>query len=276
MNFDKLNIKLNTTLLGCCGNKKNEYNKYLKDIILNNISKDDIFVEPFCGTAIISYNLYNTNNIKCHINDIDHFRIDFYNKCKDINYIKEVNDTIQNIKNKDDYYKIVDSKNLTNNKCNFNTYIYSKLISAFRPGLYDENRKKKIINDNWAIFLNDNIITNDNFKNIMELYKDNEKAFIYLDPPYLNSYNASYITYQNDYSDDNTKVDNTKIYIDILYYLKNSKCKILMSINNNAIINYIYTDFIKNNYHHNYGYCHNNESGIKKSNNETILIISNF
>ena len=31
----------------------------------------------------------------------------------------------------------------------------------------------------------------------MEEYKDNEKAFIYLDPPYVNSYNENYKNYDN-------------------------------------------------------------------------------
>ena len=37
----------------------------------------------------------------------------------------------------------------------------------------------------------------DDWKQIMEEYKDNEKGFIYLDPPYVNSYNESYKNYDN-------------------------------------------------------------------------------
>jgi site-specific DNA-adenine methylase len=276
MNFDNINSKLNTVLLGCNGNKLKEYKRYLKDIILNNITKDDIFVEPFCGTAIISYNLFNSNNIKTHINDIDHYRIQFYNNCKDINYIREVNDTITSIKNKDDYYKLVKKNDIYKKDVDFNTHIYSKLISSYRPGLFDDTRKKKLINENWNEFLNNTIITNKNFIEIMELYKDNEKAFIYLDPPYMNSANKCYITFRSDYNDDNKKIDNTKIYIDIYNYLKICKCKILMSINNSAIIEFIFKDYIKNNYNVNYNYNHKDKNGITKSNNDEILIISNF
>ena len=43
-------------------------------------------------------------------------------------------------------------------------------------------------------------------------------------------------------------IDNTKIYIDILDFFKNSKCKILFSIDNNAITNYLYKDYIKQDY----------------------------
>ena len=273
MDFKNMNNKDNTILLSCFGNKKNEYKKYLKEIILNNLNKDDIFVEPFCGTGIISYNLFNSNKIKTHINDIDNFRIKFYNDCKDINYIIDVNNNIESIKNKEDYIKFVDKKNINND---YQSYIYSKLISAYRPGLFDSSRKKKLINLNWSDFLNNTIITNNNFEEIMELYKDNEKCFIYLDPPYLSSFNSSYKNYDEGYNDENKKIDNTEIYIKILNYFKNCKCKILMSINNTALMSYIFKDYIKQNYDLAYNFSHKNKDGSIYKNNENILIISNF
>ena len=63
-------------LLGCFGNKEKEYKQHLKDIIIKNTDKDTIFVEPFCGSAIISKTLHDEGNTKhFHINDIDHLRI---------------------------------------------------------------------------------------------------------------------------------------------------------------------------------------------------------
>ena len=51
--------------------KKIGYNK-------NNIDDDYIFVEPFCGSASVSYLVFNNTNIKkIHINDLDKIRIDF-------------------------------------------------------------------------------------------------------------------------------------------------------------------------------------------------------
>ena len=68
--------------LGCFGNKKGKkkiffgYNK-------NNIDEDYIFVEPFCGSASVSYLVFNNTNIKkIHINDLDKIRIDFFNNMK--------------------------------------------------------------------------------------------------------------------------------------------------------------------------------------------------
>ncbi len=48
--------------------------------------------------------------------------------------------------------------------------------------------------------------------------------------------------------DDNIIIDNTKIYLDILEYLKNSKYKIIFSINSNPITRHIYKDYIKVDY----------------------------
>ncbi len=50
------------------------------------------------------------------------------------------------------------------------------------------------------------------------MYKDNENGFIFLDPPYLDSYNASYDKYQDKNTDEKKKIDNTNIYIDLLEY----------------------------------------------------------
>ena len=54
----------------------------------------------------------------------------------------------------------------------------------------------------------------------MEKYKDNQNAFIYLDPPYLDSYNGNYCQYEKSMEEDGEVIDNTKVYIDILNYLK--------------------------------------------------------
>ena len=70
-------------LLGCFGNKEKEYKQYLKDIIMKNTDDETIFVEPFCGYAIISKTLHDEGNIKqFHINDIDNIRVEFYNNMK--------------------------------------------------------------------------------------------------------------------------------------------------------------------------------------------------
>ena len=98
-------------LLGCFGNKEKEYKQYLRDIIINNTNDDTVFVEPFCGSAIISKKLYDEGNIKqFHINDIDTYRIDFYNNMKNKekrDELFELESTIKE-KGKEEYIKYVD------------------------------------------------------------------------------------------------------------------------------------------------------------------------
>ena len=59
----------------------------------------------------------------------------------------------------------------------------------------------------------------------MNEYKDNKDAFLYLDPPYMDSYNGGYSSFQSKtYNDDLTIKDNTEMYIYLLEFLKDCKC----------------------------------------------------
>ncbi len=76
----------------------------------------------------------------------------------------------------------------------------------------------------------------------MEEYKENEKAFVYLDPPYLNSLNENNDQYTTSIDWNNVIIDHTNIYIDILQH------EFLSSINDNAITDYMYKDCINQDY----------------------------
>jgi site-specific DNA-adenine methylase len=267
--------------LGCFGNKKRECKKYFLDIIKNNIDDDYIFVEPFCGSASVSYLVYNNTKIKqFHINDLDKLRIDFYNNMKDEDKRNELykieNDILE--KGQEEYDKYVDKTKL---KTDYWSYVIGGRIYSFRNGLFPTTKKIiiKPIPDKWIEFFNISKITNQDWKEIMEEYKDNEKAFIYLDPPYLSSFNGSYTQYNTSIDENKFIIDNTKIYIDILDFLKNSKCKILFSINNNAITRHLYKDYIKQDYLKSYDTTQirkNDENKAFTKNKENILLISNF
>ena len=111
----------------------------------------------------------------------------------------------------------------------------------------------------------------------MEMYKNNENVFIYIDPPYLDSYNANYNSYANKQIDDeNNVIDNTQIYIDLLEYLKYCKCKILFSINENALTKYLYKDYIIKVYNRQYETTTISKSKETSKNKQNILIICNF
>ena len=266
-------MPIEKTPLGCMGSKKNEL-KYLLPIIKENINEDTIFIEPFCGSCIVSYNVFKLNVVKgFHINDRDEIRMKFYNNMTDETEREKLykieDDIIE--KGEEEYFKYVDKNKL---KTDYISYVIGRRIHKFRYGLFPIATKitSTKISDNWLEFLTTANKTTDDWKVIMEKYKDNKNAFIYLDPPYLESYNANYCKYEKSIETDGTIIDNTKIYIDILNYLKNAKCKILFSINKNAITEHTYKDFINNTYNKKYSNTYTNNN--KK--NTDILIITNF
>ena len=140
--------------------------------------------------------MYNNTNIKkFHINDIDKIRIDFYNNMKNEDKRNELykieNDILE--KGQEEYYKYVDKTKL---KTDYWSYVIGNRICNFRKGLFPTRKIiLKPISNIWIEFFNISKITNLDWREIIEEYKDNEKAFIYLDPPYLNSFNNNYNQY---------------------------------------------------------------------------------
>jgi DNA adenine methylase len=268
-----------TLPLGCMGNKTREL-KLLLPIIEQHITEDTIFVEPFCGSCVVSFNVHKKHGSKIHINDIDEIRIQFYNNMKDEKGREEfykLQDEVLKPEGDKYYYEIL-GKNKCKMKTDYNAYIISKTISSFRYGLYPTTKKpnKKIISDNWINYFNNATITNEDYKIILDKYKDNKNAFLYLDPPYVDSYNGCYSNYTGkSHDEDMTIIDNTQIYIHLLDILK-YKCKVLFSINDCAITRYIYKDYIKNTYNHIYQTAHMQKITDKKKKNTNVLIISNL
>jgi site-specific DNA-adenine methylase len=272
---------LDTLPLGCMGNKRNEL-KFLIPIIEPHITKDTIFVEPFCGSAIVSFNVFKKHkDIHFHINDIDKHRIKFLKNM----LIEEERTKLYKIEEQilkegaPYYYSIVRDGN-----DEFLKYVISKRIHAFRHGLFPTTKKiiLRKITPNWIDFLNKAIITNYNYIHIFDKYIDNKDAFLYIDPPYMDSYNAGYNTYNGqDTVDSNLLIiDNTIMYIHLLDILINGKCKILFSINECALTKHLYKDFIKESYNHQYQSTHVNIENVNPESNKkkhtTVLIISNF
>ena len=267
--------KTDTIPLGCFGNKRNEL-KLLIPIIEPQITDDSIFVEPFCGSSIVSFNVFKkiNKNIEFHINDLDQLRIKFYKNMT----IEKEREALYKLekeiieKGAEFYYSIARGKD-----DDYLKYIISRRINAFRHGLYPTTKKIILheITDNWKDFFNKATITNEDYLYIFDKYKDNENAFLYLDPPYMDSFNSDYGTYQNKAHDEDLKIiDNTAMYINFLDILKNGKCKILFSINDCALTNYLYKDYIKESYNHKYQTTFLDNKTAKKHTN--VLIISNF
>ena len=144
--------------LGCMGNKTNEL-KLLLPIIEPQITDKTIFVEPFCGTCVISNSVYKKHeNIEFHVNDIDEIRIQFYINMRDEEKRKELYKLEESIvKNGcEEYNKVIKKENPKSMLTEYIPYIISQRIKAFRRGLYPTTRKiiLKEISDTWINFFN--------------------------------------------------------------------------------------------------------------------------
>lgn len=223
--------------------------KFYKDFLVMP-EHINIIVEPFCGSSATSYYMYKTLGFKksYHINDIDVLLIKFINTVRKKGGIKYFMN-----KTKDATY---------NNKaewlvhCNNPVYgyFYKQLVRAQHgmcplPGRFKRNpsQNERLLAFDKFYLRNRLKVTNEDYKNIFKLYVNNKNAFIFLDPPYLDSNNLDYTTYAES-GGFGICVDNTKIYIDILDFLKVAKCRVLLIINKLAIIELIFKDYVKGEY----------------------------
>ena len=268
--------------LGCMGNKTTEL-KLLLPIIEPQITDETIFIEPFCGSCVVSYAVYKKHDKAIfHINDIDGLRIKFYIDMRDEEERKKLYKLEKSIIDigSEEYNKVIKKNESKAMLTEYIPYVISQRIKAFRRGLYPTTKQiiAKEIPEQWITFFKISKITNIDFREVMNEYKENKAAFLYVDPPYMDSYNAGYNSYNTQtYNNDLSIKDNTEMYIFLLEFLKDCKCKVLFSINNCALTKYIYKDFIKETYNKIYHTTLINTTNItNKKKHTNVLIISNF
>lgn len=253
------------------GNKKFDI-KFFKNYI--NLNDIETFVEPFCGWCAISHFLYwkeNKKNLNYVLNDNDPYLISFLKKIKNNKSSKFILDgVIWFLKNNEE--EIINNNKffynyLKNNKNYYDiTNLYIDKFYIRRTStvwhFYRKNKlefwEKKILNNynnylkfDW-FFCNEKInYFNDDYMTIFEKYKDNEKAFLFLDPPYLwwnNKYYFWFCCENEKVDEENFICDNTEIYINIKNFIETCKCKVLLIINKNKINEYLFKNFIKGEY----------------------------
>lgn len=124
----------------------------------------------------------------------------------------------------------------------FSRVLRDKLLNR---GMY---KKANIANkiDDVSALLRKSILTNKDACEVIEKYKNDPHAFIFLDPPYLDSNNTNYN--MDARKADGEIVDNTYIYVCIVEALKTAKAKIMLIINDNKLNRYIFNDFIVGEY----------------------------
>lgn len=220
------------------GNKKNWF-KYFQQAFkddLFNINDNTIIIDLFGGSGILSHwfaHQYPHNKII--YNDYDNY-MSIYT-ADNINKLNELLNKIRNIINLKDIKK-AEKINDTNEIFKLITQYYpdyeqnDKIYNILSSNLCYTNRK---IKDNYNLYnnlrlsnyeYNENYIINqkniqiihEDYKNVIEQFKDNNNVFYILDPPYL----ATEKCYYNDF----WGIDNN---IDVIKLLMFNKCIIFES-----------------------------------------------
>ncbi len=178
------------------GNKRTECEK-LYDSVKDKLDEIEYIVEPFCGSSAFSYylSLKHPNKFKYVLNDNNKYLIELYKIITDEDKLNKLIIKL-NEYSKDltpDKYKEIYKENT------LESWFYTNLVYNIRPGLFPLGRKFK---DNFDYIKNvpiNNFLNTENidFHNIdgidiLNKYKDNNKALIFLDPPYLMSCNDYY------------------------------------------------------------------------------------
>lgn len=229
---------------------------FFKDFIPNDMNE---IIEPFGGSGYLSLYLFSmNNNLKCIINDTDKELINFFKNIKEHkNELIEKYNNLLDFKNKEEYNKIIDNYKKIEIPSTLDDavlYLFYNKVYNMRRGLYPTSKKiNKISIDKYKTFfdwLKNTTFTNFDYKEVFEKYIKIKKtnSFIFLDPPYFDSHNREYSSHKESADDNNNVLDNTKVFIDIVDYLKNNKIKKMLIINKNAITEYIYKKYIKGEY----------------------------
>lgn len=222
-----------TYLFSYFGNKDKEVEEIYK-FIEPKIKEFKTIIEPFGGSfAFIRYliNEKNFNHYEYIVNDNDKLLIKTYNTYKD---------EIKNNENIEIYKKIFEECKGDKNKYkkeikkdDVNSYLLYHTYYNINKGMFPEKKKNTINLKNiiervkkFTMYKDVNFIDIDGF-DLIEKYKDNEKAFLFLDPPFLLSCNSHYM---------NTSIE--KI-IKVIQNFYKYKCTILLTLGNHILYSYM-------------------------------------
>lgn len=253
------------------GNKRKEF-KYLKDLF--NVNDFNRIIEPFCGSCSFSFNC-NKEGFKGKylMNDKDKKLIEFLKDVKK-NGSKKYFEFCQN--RLKDLTKEKHNEFILNKDKNIKEWFYYNKCYNFRKGLYPDQIKKKVQciynHEKYDKFIKRCNFENKDFKDILYKY-DDEKTLIFLDPPYFDSFNANYVYYNKNGNDENYfRIDNTKMYIDILEWMEKTKCKFILIINKNAITYHLYKKWFKLEYIKQYNLTKKSKNDYFKSKSIHMVI----
>jgi len=224
------------------GNKKDELKEILKNQSVEQFKK---IIEPFGGSIAFSRNIFSKYPDKEYIisdNDkqLIYFCNNFYKNDDEI--INEALKKIDEIKEtKEKYNNYIHNEPTKETKEWIIWYLLYRTYYSLRLGLYPIKRSppnytqlkkvKKEINN----FFEKNHYNYDDYKNVINKYKNDEDALIFLDPPYINSDNCFYNEPQIDWEF-------------LMNFFNDCKCKFILVVNNDFFMKLAFKKWFKYEY----------------------------
>lgn len=250
-------------LFGRLGNKEQDikyFQNYLPLDVLN-------IIEPFGGTFAVSRTIYKDDKYKKFVNDNDEKLFEIYkNPEKYAIFSKKMNDIAKKNKNSSGHveYKkwLEEIKNDKTIDMESNFFKHWHGDKVIRGGMI---KTIENYNTDESIEIMKKInFTGVDYMEIINKFKKDKNAFIFIDPPYLFSDNTQYSKQQRE-----SGQDMTDIIINILEIIKDkkNKAKIMLVINDLKILRWLYNGYIKTDYNKVY------QIGKRR---DKILVICNY
>lgn len=216
------------------GNKRNEFNKAY-ELIKDRLDDIEYIIEPYCGSSAFSYflSLKHPKKFKYILNDNCKHLIECYKIFKDDekreNFIKLLDEWTSDL-TKEEYKSIVNKDDTPN-------WFFKHKHYNFIPGMYPLNKKFKTAGLEKVPIIdflkNENIeFLNIDGLDLTKKYIDSSNAFIFLDPPYMMSYNGLY----------NKAEGNIYEYLNSIN-LNNYKSFMMLMLENNWICKLMFKDY---------------------------------
>lgn len=257
-------------LIKWSGGKSDEIEKFKSYIP----QEYDIYLEPFVGGGSLFFYL---KPLKSVINDVHKDLIDLYcciadGKSKDIYKFMETHPNDEK-----NYYNIRDNMKI-NNKLDSAMRFYYQRKTCYRGmlrynlkgkfnipfGRYKTISYSELENPEYEKLLKNTVILNNNFEYIFENY-NNEKNFMFLDPPYDSEF--------TDYGYCKFGKEEHKKLAELF---KTTKIRCLMIIGETDFITSLYKDYIIDKYDKKYKFRLNNKRITANTINTKHLIIKNY
>jgi len=247
----------NPFIFSYAGNKRCEYPEIRKSADLANV---ETIIEPFCGSGSFSFFVARDNpkKYKYILNDLDENLIKLYELMKDPEKFKSLQDEMNEVA------KDLDKKKYNALEGLIRYFIHNKICYRM-VGLFPLNYIYKPFDLEKCPIVQ--FVRNEDVKfsnidgvELIEKYKDNEKVFIFCDPPYLLSDAGFY---------DAVYKDTTLNIYEYIYKndLRDFKSKILLTLEKNLFVRLLFDKYKKTEFDKRY-------TGIKKRKSKYLNIVN--